>query len=167
MAALYDRLTATAAWAAAWLFFLCGVVLCYEVTARYLFVAPTKWAEELARLFLVWGTFLAAAHLLRRRQHIRISIVTDRLPETPRRAAALVSLLAIAVLSAVCVWYGGEIAFDSFERGRTTGSLMNLPTVWTEASVPLGFALLGLQALIEAGRLLAGQPEPTGAGAHD
>ena len=38
---------------------------------------------------------------------------------------------------------------DSFERGRTTGSLLNLPVWIAEASVPLGFALLTLQALVE------------------
>ena len=35
------------------LLFAIGAMLTYEVTARYFFNAPTIWAEELSRLFLI------------------------------------------------------------------------------------------------------------------
>ena len=42
----FEGLTLKLAWLAAWLFVLSGIMLSYEVVARYFFLAPTKWAAE-------------------------------------------------------------------------------------------------------------------------
>ncbi|MEO1092033.1 MAG: TRAP transporter small permease [Pseudomonadota bacterium] len=160
MLQLYDRFTDLAAWLAAWLYVAAGAMLGYEVAARYLFTAPTIWAEELSRFCLVWGTFLAAAALLAKRQHIRIGLVVDRLPMAFRRVAEALSLGFVALLSAVIVWHGSGIAFDSFERGRTAGTMLDLPMWWGEAAAPVGFAMLGVQAVIELAKLARGAPLP-------
>ena len=39
-----------------------------------------------------------------------------------------------------------------FGRGRTTGSLLNLPVWIPELAVPVGFALLAIQCTIEIAR---------------
>ncbi len=161
---LLDRLNDALALLAAWLFFATAAMITWEVVARYVFTAPTIWAEELSRVFLVWGTFLAMAALLRRRSHIRITIVTNLLGPGGRRAAEIFSLAVVAAVSGVAAWYGWTIAFESFERGRTTATMLDLPQWWVEVSVPLGFALLGLQALAETLRLPGGAPVPPGAG---
>jgi TRAP-type C4-dicarboxylate transport system permease small subunit len=160
MLRLLDRLNDLLAWIAAWLFFATAAMITWEVVARYVFTAPTVWAEELSRVFLVWGTFLAMAALLRRRSHIRITIVTGLLAPGARRAAEIFSLAVIAVVAGVAAWYGWTIALDSIERGRTTATMLDLPQWLVEVSVPLGFLLLGLQALAETWRLLAGAPLP-------
>lgn len=161
MLAGYDRFTRWAAWLAAWLYVATGAMLAYEVTARYIFTAPTIWAEELARFCLVWGTFLGAAALLAQRKHIRIGLVVDRLPERLRRWSEAVSLAFVATVSAVIVWHGSTIAYDSFQRGRTAGSMLDLPMWWSEAAAPLGFLMLGVQALVELIRLWRGETIPT------
>ncbi len=136
----------------AYAYFAIGLMLCYEVAARYLFNAPTIWASELSQLFLVWGTFISVAAILHRREHITITLLTERFPPKIRRVQEAVVLLAIALLAFSVVWNGTPIAWDSFERGRTTGSMLNIPTFLMEAAVPTGFALLGMQALVEAMR---------------
>ena len=62
-------------------------------------------------------------------------------------------LAFIVALSAVIVYYGSGIAMDSFTRGRTTGSMLDVPAWWSQASIPACFALLGIQALAEALRV--------------
>ena len=44
---------------AAWLFFMTGVFLTFEVGSRYLFNAPTVWVEEVSQLLLIAGVYLA------------------------------------------------------------------------------------------------------------
>ena len=56
---LYEQLTLKSAWLAALLYGASGVMLTYEVGARYLFIAPTSWASELSQLCLIYGTLLA------------------------------------------------------------------------------------------------------------
>jgi len=141
----------------AWLFFLTGAMITYDVTARYFFNAPTIWASEVSLLALIWATFLGMATLLRHRQHIRITMLIGLLGTKGKALADGFSLLVIAGFSAVAAWYGFGIALDSLERGRTAGTLLNLPNWWTEAVIPLGFALLMLQCLGELAKLASGR----------
>jgi TRAP-type C4-dicarboxylate transport system permease small subunit len=140
------------AWAAALMFVLAGVMLTYEVVARYFFTAPTIWAAELSQLCLIWGTLIAMPWCLRERRHIQITAVTALLSPGGRRLASAAAMVAVAVFSVIVLWKGFEIFWDSFERGRTTGSLLNLPIWIAELSVPVGFLLLLAQSLIETGR---------------
>lgn len=150
---------------AAWLFFLTGVLLSYEVTARYVFAAPTVWAAEISQILLIIGTFIAVARALRRREHITITMLTDMLSPQARRWMETAALFLMACLSMAITWYGGEIALDSFLHGRTAGTLLNVPNWWTEAAVPFGFALLSAQCCAEIIRLARGE-EPIRAGGH-
>ncbi len=128
----------------------------YEVLARYFFNAPTIWAAEISQLLLIWGTFLAMAYALKNRQHIRIEIVIARFGLGTQKVFEAVSLIFISVLCAIVVWYGWDIAWDSFERGRSTGTMLNIPNWWTELVIPAGFTLLLLQSLVELWRVMRG-----------
>ena len=130
-----------------------GAMLTYEVVARYFFVKPTIWAAELSQLCLVWGCLLAMPHLLTLRRHITVNAVTSLLPATGQRLCAYFALSVVIVFSAIVAFWGFDIFYTSFERGRTTGSILNLPIWISEASVPFGFGLLTLQGIVELRRL--------------
>ena len=146
---MYSNLLRLLAWIAAALFVLAGCMLTYEVTARYLFVAPTIWAAELSQLCLIWGTLLGMPWLLDARRHIAVDAVTNNLGPVGKRLCHVLAMSAVAAFSAVVAYKGWGIFYDSFERGRTTGSMLDLPTWVSELAVPIGFALLLVQALIE------------------
>lgn len=155
LATIVDRVSRSCALLAAWLFVATGAMLGYEVAARYLFNAPTIWAAELSQLCLIWASFLAASWLLRTRSHININLVTALLPPRARWVLEIASLLAVAAFAAWIGWHGYWIFADSLHTGRSTGTMMNLPNWITEASLPFGFGLLALQALVECARLIA------------
>ena len=155
-----DRLSDALAAVAGWAYFAVGLMLGYEVVARYFFTAPTIWAEELSRLVFIWATFLAAAALLRRNQHIRVTALTALMGAPGRRAARLVSLAFVVAFCALVVWYGLDAPINSYLRGRTSGSMLDIPAWWMQAAVPLGFALLGVQAALAFARTAAGAPLP-------
>lgn len=140
-----------------------GAMLTYEVIARYFFIKPTVWAAELSQMCLIWGCFLAMAHLLSVRRHITVNAVTGLLPDAAQRICARLSLIVVIVFSVIVGWYGFDIFYDSFVRGRTTGSLLNLPVWITELSVPVGFGLLALQGVVELIRLPGTGPASLGA----
>ncbi|MFK7892906.1 MAG: TRAP transporter small permease [Granulosicoccus sp.] len=126
-----------------------GAMLTYEVVARYFFIRPTIWAAELSQLCLIWGCLLSMAWVLSLRRHITVNAITNLLPHTVQKACAAIALLVIITFSLVVTVWGWDIFMDSFERGRTTGSLLNLPSWIAELSIPTGFALLALQAVVE------------------
>lgn len=152
----FDRLVLSLAWLAAVLFTVAGIMLTYEVMARYFFIRPTIWAAELSQLCLIWGCLIAMAWLLSARRHIAVDAVIQLLPANAQRWVEAAAMLVVAAFSAMVTWKGWDIFIDSFERGRTTGSLLDLPIWIVELAVPLGFALLFIQALIEAVRSAKG-----------
>jgi len=63
------------------------LIVTYEVAARYLFHAPTRWAFDMT--YMIYGTFfmLGAAYALRRGAHIRTDLLWAML--SPRWRAAI------------------------------------------------------------------------------
>jgi len=153
MSNLITQISRAAAMIAALLFVLSGAMLSYEVVARYFFIRPTIWAAELSQLCLIWGGTLAMAELLASRRHITVTAVTDLLPPFGQRLCSGIALLAVVTFSVIVAYWGWEIFYDSFRRGRTTGSLLDLPQWISELPIPLGFALLALQGAVEILRL--------------
>lgn len=149
---MLDRLTLLLAWIAALLFVAAGIMLTYEVAARYFFIRPTIWAAELSQLCLIWGSLLGMAWLLSARRHIAVDAVIRLLPEGLQRIVEALAMIVVAGFSAMVTWKGWEIFWDSWERGRTTGSMLDLPSWVAELAVPVGFALLFAQALVETVR---------------
>jgi len=152
----FDRLVLGLAWLAAVMFTVAGVMLTYEVLARYFFVRPTIWAAELSQLCLIWGCLMGMAWLLSSRRHIAVDAVIQLLPQGIQRWIEAAAMIVVAAFSAMVAWKGWGIFLDSFERGRTTGSLLDMPSWVVELAVPVGFALLFIQALIEAVRSARG-----------
>jgi C4-dicarboxylate transporter DctQ subunit len=139
------------AWLAALLFVAAGCMLTYEVMARYLFVAPTIWAAELSQLCLIWGSMIAMPWLLKTGRHISVDAVTERLGPGGKRFCHILAMAVLVIFSGWVTWKGWGIFWDSFTRGRTTGSMLDLPIWIAEFAIPFGFGLLTLQALVELG----------------
>ena len=158
----FERLTLLLAWLAAWLFVAAGIMLSYEVVARYFFLAPTKWAAELSQLCLIYGTLLSLCWLLQNRRHIQINAITSLLNEKVQRLVGILTMAVLIWFSVFIVIYGWNIFYDSFERGRTTGSLLDLPSWIAEVPVPVLFAFLAVQAIIEIWKLASGEAIPMG-----
>jgi C4-dicarboxylate transporter DctQ subunit len=152
----YLAMERAAAWLAACLLALTGGFLTYEVVARYFFDAPTIWAAELSQLCLIWACPIAMAWVLSSRRHIRVTALTALTPMPVRRVLEVVSLAVVLAFSLFVLSYGYDIFFDSFERGRTTGTMLDLPAWLPEAAIPAGFALLALSCVANIWRALSG-----------
>lgn len=151
----------------AWLFFATGGLLTYEVLARYVFSSPTIWAAEISQMFLIWGMYLAIPRTIMRRENISIEVLHELLPVRAQKFCDFFALLFIGLFSAVVLWYGWEIAWDSFERGRSTGTMLNIPNWWTEMIIPAGFALALLSCLVSLARMMTGtEPADPSPGTH-
>lgn len=145
---VFNKSVSFCAWIAAYLFVLAGAMLTYEVVARYFFTKPTIWAAELSQMCLIWGTLLAMAKLLEQRQHIQVDAIVRHLPTRLATMLEATVMMIVAFFAGVVCYFGFDIFYDSFERGRTTGSMLNIPIWIVEFAVPFGFALLFIQALL-------------------
>ncbi len=149
MIKIVDQISELTGKFAAWIFFLVGVFITYEVFMRYVFVAPTIWVDESARIMQIWAAYLAAAFALKHREMIVIDVAFRDTRTTARKVVETFSLIVIIVFSFVAVWYGFELWLKATLRGHTTDSYLGTPKWLTHASIWVGFGLLTLQAIAE------------------
>ncbi len=150
---LIDRASDLLGTLAAWMFFAVGAMITFEVVARYVFLSPTIWAEEMSRFFQIWATYLAAGYVLHHRDLITITVLTERLAPRRRRLTEAGALAVIILFCAVAVYYGIDSMIESIRLGRATATMLTVPLWMTELAIPLGFAVLLLQAFVELVRV--------------
>ena len=61
-------------------------VMFYEVVMRYVFEAPTLWANEMSLWMAAFVFLLSGLYAMQQRSHIRIYILYDMMPRTAQRA---------------------------------------------------------------------------------
>jgi len=144
-----DQINNISAHFAAYLFFAIGLIIAYEVGARYLFNMPTIWVEEVSRVLQLWGCYLSMGWALRKRKMIRITILLERLSNKPAKFAELLSIVIIALFSVITLYYASVITLESIAIDRHTSSMLGLPAWMFDASIVVGFFLLLLQCLSE------------------
>jgi TRAP-type mannitol/chloroaromatic compound transport system permease small subunit len=118
-----------------------------EVVLRYVFAAPTIWGTEVITFLFAGYIMLGGGYTLLHRDHVNVDILYGRLP--PRGKATLDVLTAGFTLlyCGVLLFYTGRVAFEALATGRTTGTDWNPPLFPVMVSLPIGAALLLLQAL--------------------
>ncbi len=136
-----------------------GAFLTYEVVARYVFTAPTKWAQELSELSLLWGVFIALGRIVHRRENIAIDVVYERFGPARRRLIDGFALALTLVILVFIARYGFALAWESIERGTTTGTMLNYPSWWEELAVPVGCTWAAVQTALELYRVATGRVE--------
>ena len=58
-----------------------GIILFYEVVARYVFNSPTIWAQEISVFIFMWTMLAGAAYTLQVGKHVRIDLLVIRFSE--------------------------------------------------------------------------------------
>ena len=87
----------------------------YQVLARNVFFTTAMWTEELAKILFVSIVFLGSATLMESEDHIRISILADRLPASLARWHRLFVQLVLVAFGVFFVWSSWMNVLNSWE----------------------------------------------------
>lgn len=130
-----------------------------QILSRALFSYTLDWAEELARVALVWSVLLVSPFAYRSGAHVAIGSFAAALP--PRLLMA-----ASTILNLLVVWICVEMLVQSltfWQRGLAlTASALGIQMAWIYAIVPVAFVcliLVGIELVIRLLRSLLG-PDP-------
>ena len=128
---------------------LLTTVMLYEVILRYVFEAPTLWANELS-LWLAGFVFLCAGlYAMQQRSHIRIVLLYDAVPRWLQRIFDTISTILIVMFAFFLIYGGYGEAFDKFYRWETFGTAFDPPIPATmKPMVLLIVGLVAIQAVI-------------------
>ena len=145
----YNKLVKYSGYLASALFIAIGFIISYEVIMRYLFNSPTIWVNEVSRFLQIWATYLALTYSFHKQDFIRITVIYDRLNENGKKILDFISFIFILIFSSFVVYYGWLIAYDSLKVGRTSSTILDVPSFLTELAIPLCFAFLVLRVILE------------------
>ncbi len=127
------------------LFTIMIVAVFYEVVMRYVFNAPTFWAEPLARNAMIWMVLLGLAVGIRQKENICVDFIADRFVDPWRRYIAWVRIALVIAFASVLLVYGSEMAALNM-RQTITG--LDVPAGLVQSVVPvaaLGMILFALE----------------------
>lgn len=135
-------------------FFLSSVLLIFiivaviiEVVARYFFNRPQMWVIESCEYSLLYITFLGTAWLLKKKGHIVVDFVINRLNPKSRAVVDTINSFIGAVISLIITWYGVLVTWDLFQKGTRTVTALEPPLAPIVAVIPVGAFLLLIQFL--------------------
>jgi TRAP-type transport system small permease protein len=154
-----DRLNGT-------LLFVMFLATFYQVLTRNIFFITAMWTEELAKLLFVSIVFLGSATLMESEGHIRISILSDRLPARLARWHRLfvrLVLVAFGVLFVRSAWMNVLNSWEFYAPSMPWFRLSYLYlTLVISGILTLYYLLVNMVRTLFPGRFKAGRELTTG-----
>lgn len=134
-------------------------VIFFQVIMRYIFNNSLPWSEELGKFFFVWISWLGISLGARYGEHIKITMLVDRLPF---RAAQVLNILSEIIVIGICVvtlYYGVSLVMSQM---ATHYSGIKISVSWGYLAVVLGCGLMTIRSIISTIRsvkyLIKGAP---------
>lgn len=147
--------------AAAVCFVAVALFILYQLGGQIFPYVPRS-ADEFAGYCMGAAAFLGLADALRSGDHIRVTLLGDRLPAPGRRALDWLALAMGGGLAAWVAWYITRLAWDSFTMDERSSGLIALPMWIPQAAMAWG-AIAFVVAIAElAVRMRAGERMPGG-----
>jgi TRAP-type C4-dicarboxylate transport system permease small subunit len=151
LARLGNIMNRTAEAACAVMVLFMTLVVAAQVICRYLLAASLTWSEEASRYLLVWITFLGASAAFKRGMHTGFDAAVRTLAPGARRAARLVTLLAIVTFLTITGLKGMQLALFNMAQWSPA---MRLPMGTVYLAIPAGCLFMLVHAAEELVHLL-------------
>jgi len=130
------------------------VIVCIDLTLRYLFNAPLLWGTEVTEIFLLYITFLGAAWVFKEDSHVVIDVFIGKATGNRKKILTLFSYLLIGIVSVVLIYYGFLTTFDHYRRGVFNPTIIETPIALIIVIIPIGSIPLFLEVLVKGWKLL-------------
>ena len=103
------------------------IILFAGVVARYVFVHPLVWVDEVAAMLFLWLVSLGAVIALRRSEHMRMTVLVSRLGPRARRFCAYLAALLVVVVTLSLIIPG--LGYATQQEAIVT-PVLQLPGSW-------------------------------------
>ena len=136
--------------------FILAVLLNFaNVIGRYVLGSSILWADEVEMLILVLITFLGTIVVSWRRQHLRMDVIFQMLPERLRIVIRSIEMIVVVVLAALVASQSYAYAAQMLMLGRVSDNA-GIPMWMPHMAVAAGFALVAGVAIWQGVMVLTG-----------
>lgn len=133
------------------------VFVSLQVAGRYAITEPLVWTDEMARLSLVWMTFVGASYVMAHGEHITIELFEKLVPA---KVAKVIDVFAMVAVVGTCLAFlpgAVEVAIDTRDIGSPA---LGFPRSLIYAAAITGFVLIAVHAVLRIIEILAGRTPP-------
>lgn len=89
------------------LFLVMVAVTIWQVISRYILNDPSSLTEEFVRFSLIWLSMLSAAYVVGKKNHIAITLLSDRLQYNKKLFLDIVIQVSFLLFGAIIMVFGG------------------------------------------------------------
>ena len=143
--------------AAALVLGIAGLILA-EIFCRTVLNLSLSFAWEYAAYFFAVSILLGAAFALRTGGHVRVMLLSQSVPPRVAHRLDVAATAAGTMIAGFLAWALTAFAARSWVSGSTSPTIDETPLVYPQAAMAFGAALLTLQLVARAVRLLVGEP---------
>lgn len=129
-----------------------AAVVTADVVGRNLSLFAVPWSAELSEYGLYLSAILIAPWLLRRGQHISVTVLVDALPTALARLVSVGADVLCAAVSGVLAWYALLATLRSYSDGSLVIKNIVFPEWWVLVPLTLIFAVLALEFIVQSVR---------------
>ena len=115
-----------------------------QVIMRFLVNDSLTWSEELGKFFFVWISWLGISIAERRNEHIKITLVTDRLSPRLQAIVDIIAKIVLLGILGVTIFYAVMLV-SSQSHVHYAG--IKISTSWGYLSLVLGCGFMVLRIL--------------------
>ncbi|MFD1883356.1 TRAP transporter large permease subunit [Paracoccus pacificus] len=116
-----------------------------NVFFRYVLTKPLIWGDEVASISFIWMAMLGAALAVDRHEHLRLTLVVQKLSPAWRERAEVLGNMVVALFLLILL----PVAYSyAYEESYVTSPALGLPMTVRAAALPVGIGLMALLAVI-------------------
>ena len=123
-----------------------AIVIIINVFMRYVLNSGLRWGEEVAKLFMVWFTFIAMAVGVKQGLHISLHLLPKKLPAWLNTILSLLKDVITLIIAVVFMIYGIKLV-------QFTSTSIMPATEWPSSILymilPLAAVLIASEALMD------------------
>ena len=129
---------------------LCGQVfiISIAVIGRYIFSYTPTWSEEIARVLMVWMSFLTASMAIKDNSHVRISVFDKFFGEKALKIRDIIFSICNIAFSLILFWEGSKLVIQT-SRTKLPGSGISSGILY--ASICVGGLLMAIMLVYRMG----------------
>lgn len=101
--------------------------------------------DEMVGYGVAGATFLSLGYAFEHSSLVRVGLLVERLKGRPRRAMETACGIVVLLVTTQIAWSFAKTAMRSFERGRTSSSIAEIPLWIPEAVCAVGLGIFSLQ----------------------
>ncbi len=130
-------------------------IIIYDVTMRYAFNAPSRWAFDISKMLYGFYFVMLGGYALRHQAHVRVDLLTEKLGHKARRWVEIAGYpLFFFPFAIVFVLKAYDFAARSVASGESTYGAVQIPVYPLKIAMAVAAALLLVQGVSEFIKLI-------------